>query len=230
VTIFAPGSDSYFENGLRVEPGEVLELGWIELQMRSLRRAQVVDAETGNALSGVTVIFVEEGSLGMKPNSSQDRARNGETRFQQFDQRMERKSDDSGNVFVPMDPSLRTLVIATHPEYATTIPAVFPPDREDLKIEMTVGLAAEVIVLGGNGPEPGVIVRHEMETTDHRSELLGVGHRPLETAVSDQSGVCLFTHLSPGVHRFRIDDDKYDWTSVRLVDANVARISLSRDQ
>jgi protocatechuate 3,4-dioxygenase beta subunit len=213
----ADGYDPLERKGLKVEPGERLDLGEVRLKAVPELTVKVVDDATG----------AEVKSARVKLQVQEDDEAGMQTPWAWNDEASE-KTDERGTARLSSRPGRSVRFSVTHRHYADHIsePVVLPDTPDYVhEVRMKRGGTVEILVVDASG-EPlakrKVAHRTEGPTSDERFMHDASGRK------SDKRGGVTFDNLPAGVHYFRIAEKQPDHgMMVSFSDAGVEASQLS---
>ncbi|MCP3914127.1 MAG: hypothetical protein GY711_01060 [bacterium] len=187
------------------------DLGVIELAPVPVVRVRVTDRASGEPIAGARLSLTPQPkpTNGMRFSVRREISGNGEEEvdFGHAASHDGRTGADGWGTLTSFPGETCNLIVRVQGYSPSARKGLELPLRGTHEEHFEVGQGAEVRVLvvdGAGEPVSGARVKHEDTLADTRLALLGHGGGGERT---DVSGVAVYEHLEPGLHKFRIDDD-----------------------
>ena len=207
--ISVDGLESYYQQDLKASPGEVIDLGWIELPPRPVQRTKVLDALTGMPIPGAVVRTLREDEVGEQRGGLRRRARGGESRFTYSPDREKRQTDADGRAHIPFSMESRALLAVTHQDFVPSAAIELSDEsrQKELTVRLHRGSTLRVTLLRNGNPVKDAPVSLLYTYPDHAGLVIEGKSTYRALATTNHWGECVFPHLRVGPHTVVYDHE-----------------------
>jgi len=197
----------YWTPPIPVEAGRRIDLGWIDFPTAETRLVHVRDALSGAPIAGARVTLADESALEHEPFAMPDYAKLAQGgHYSERHAVRTTAADGSARVVLRSDGAY---LMVAHPAYrrSEAIEAHALRESAEIVVELHPGATVALRVASSKRPVAELSVLH---TCSHESVAdrmaLHSGSGMDEALLTNDEGIAIFERLTPGTHRFRVDE------------------------